>query len=238
MRIGWDKDDKGDHYTHMYQSVGDAWFSTGKMNMIGMIINDSDGPTSAAVTFNVDMNAHIQNAEFYPGSDFVDISGTFNAWGGGSQLSDPDGDGVYSITIEDAAIASTIEYKYRINGNWDTSEFPDGGPNRTYIVRYFNNLDDIYNDGQTTGVEVIKLKESMSVYPNPNSGRFTVDFYTPLRQSISVTLMNIQGQEVFSKTVKGANKYKEAVHENLQPGVYFLMVKTQSGVKTQKVIIN
>jgi len=238
MRVGWDKDDKGDNYTLMYQSVGDAWFSTGKMNMIGMVINNSEGPTSSAVTFNVDMNAHIQNAEFYPGSDFVDISGTFNAWGGGSQLSDPDGDGIYSITVENAQVASTLEYKYRINGNWDTSEFPDGGPNRTYIVRYWNNVNDTYNGGLTTGIEVIKLEESMSVYPNPNSGQFTIDFFTPIRQDIYVTLMNIQGQEIFSKIVESTNKYKEAVHENLEPGIYFLMVKTQSNVKTQKIIIN
>jgi len=238
MRIGWDKDDKGNNgYTYMYQSVSNEWFGTGKMNMIGMVIDNHEGPASAPATFNVDMNAHIQNGEFYPGSSFIDVAGTFNEWTGSEHLVDPDGDGIYSITLDNMPVGDMIEYKYRINGNWDTSEYPDGGPNRTYIVRYWNILDDMYNGGITTGLDELQNKESFMVYPNPSSSQFTIEISNPVRSQLSIRLIDLQGHLIYSKTIESAIGYKETIRENLSKGIYFVILETKTGVKTQKLII-
>ncbi|MBT3243112.1 MAG: T9SS type A sorting domain-containing protein [Bacteroidetes bacterium] len=238
MRIGWDKDDKGNNgYTYMYQAVDDDWAGTGKMNMIGMVIDNHEGPSDAPGTFNVDMNAHIQNGEFYPNSHFVDIAGSFNDWTGSAPMTDPDADGIYSITIENLPVGEKVEYKYRINGNWDTSEFPLGGPNRSYTIRYWNDVDDVYNGGTTTGVEDLRDEEIFDVYPNPTQGQFTVNIVNARFSDLQIKLINLQGQLVYSKTLKAANSHHETINQDLPKGIYFLTLESATEVKTRKIIV-
>lgn len=236
MSVGWDMDTKPAR-TLMYQAVGGAWYSTGKLNMIGFNINQSGGPAQAPVTFNVDMNKHITNGEFHPGSDFMDVAGSFNGWGGSAHMEDADADGIYTITIAGLPVGEKIEFKYRINGNWDTSEFPAGGPNRTYIVRYWNVLNHIYNNGITTGLVTDALFASFNVYPNPNDGVFTVDVVNSTATNLEITLMNVQGQVVYQNRVSNVQKHQEVIDNNLSKGLYFLTVNNGKEVKVSKIIV-
>jgi hypothetical protein len=90
-----------------------------------------------SVTFKVNMAYQIKTGGFDPVSDYVDIAGSFNGWNGENHhLTDADADSVWEITLDSLmAPGDKIEFKFRINGNWDTSEFPGGGPNREYIVQ-------------------------------------------------------------------------------------------------------
>jgi hypothetical protein len=56
------------------------------------------------VTFQVDM----QNVCNY---DSVDVAGTINGWAGGDKLTDPDSDGIYTVTM--TVDSGDIEYKFR-----------------------------------------------------------------------------------------------------------------------------
>ncbi len=239
LSIGWDKDNKwGDGwYTYMFQAVGGGEYGTGKMNQIGMVFNEEGGPTEAPATFNVDMNAHIANGEFKPGSDFVDVAGSFNGWTGSEHLTDADGDGIYTITLDGMPVGQVIEYKYRINANWDTSEFPFGGPNRTYTVRYWNIINNVYNGGETTGVNNLTLIEGFSVFPNPTAGDITVHVNLSEISNITINLMDIQGHVVYSKEIDGALTVSQTIENKFAKGVYFLSVNNGKSVKVQKVII-
>ncbi len=183
------------------------------------------------------MNAHIQNGEFYPNSHFVDIAGSFNDWTGSAPMTDPDADGIYSITIENLPVGEKVEYKYRINGNWDTSEFPLGGPNRSYTIRYWNDVDDVYNGGTTTGVEDLRDEEIFDVYPNPTQGQFTVNIVNARFSDLQIKLINLQGQLVYSKTLKAANSHHETINQDLPKGIYFLTLESATEVKTRKIIV-
>ena len=98
------------------------------------------------VIFNVNMNYQIELENFDPEIDFIDLAGNFNDWQGSAPLLDDDSDGVYTITVTDFEIEFYCEYKFRINANWDTAEFP-GGDNRTYtVVEGENILSHWYND--------------------------------------------------------------------------------------------
>jgi len=98
--------------------------------------NDFD--YNLAITFKVNMSHQISLGNMNPATDSLDIAGNFNGWDGiNHQLTDADADSIYEITIDDTAlihVGDNLEFKFRINGNWDTSEFPGGGPNRTYTV--------------------------------------------------------------------------------------------------------
>ncbi|HSG28523.1 MAG TPA: alpha-amylase family glycosyl hydrolase, partial [Candidatus Krumholzibacterium sp.] len=95
-------------------------------------------PVSAVpVTFQVRMGYQIELGSFDPGSDFVDVAGSFNGWGSDplTPLTDTDGDSIYEITIDGFDESDYIEFKFRINGQWDgTEEFPGVGNNRSYTV--------------------------------------------------------------------------------------------------------
>jgi glycosidase len=89
------------------------------------------------VTFEVRMAHQIDLGAFDPATDFVDLAGDFNGWGADlTPLADPDGDTIYTVTVDGFSPGQTIEFKFRINGQWDGSEeFPGGGPNRVYTVQ-------------------------------------------------------------------------------------------------------
>ena len=110
----------------------------------------------SAVTMSVDLNFQMTLGNFDPDSDFVDVAGTLNGWGGGDVLTDADADGIYEGTFDVAP--GTMEYKYRINGNWDTSESLDA--NRTYtVVEGANTIPTVWYSNQepvaSTNVEVL-----------------------------------------------------------------------------------
>lgn len=101
------------------------------------------------VTFSVNMNHQVSLGNFNPDTNFVDVAGTFNSWGATPRvLADPEGDGIYHITLQNFTPGQTIQFKFRIDGAWDgREEFPGGGPNRSYTVTAGpNEISVWYND--------------------------------------------------------------------------------------------
>jgi len=90
----------------------------------------------SSVTFQVNMSAQIDEGNFNIETDYVDVAGTFNSWGdpSGTQLSDEDGDSIYTVTIDIAA--GDIEYKFRINSDWNKADYT----NRKYTVVEGDNI--------------------------------------------------------------------------------------------------
>lgn len=102
-----------------------------------------------AITFQVNMNYKTTQGTFNPDDDFVDVAGDFNEWDGrNDRLQDDDMDGIYSRTIGGFRVGDVINFKFRINGQWNgQEEFPNGGPNREYeVVEGMNIVDAWYND--------------------------------------------------------------------------------------------
>lgn len=82
------------------------------------------------------MSYQIKEGNFDLDTEFVDVAGTFNGWGSTlRKLQDQDGDSIYSTTISGFNPGSTIEFKFRYNGEWDDrEEFPGSGNNRSHTV--------------------------------------------------------------------------------------------------------
>ncbi len=233
----------GADYSHKYHPQAGAyllnndetWYQLGNLPMVRLNINNQEGPASVTVTFNVDMNLPISQGIFVPGTDFVDVAGSLNGWGGSDHMTDEDGDGIYSLSVEGIGTFSVVEYKYRINGNWDTSEFPSGGPNRVYRTTYWNNLDDVYNDGlSTVGIDTREIVRGISIYPNPNSGLFTLNINNPSGEDLNIIITNIQGQVVHEKKLGSISSYTENIDlTSFSRGLYFLKV----GNQVNKIIV-
>jgi hypothetical protein len=227
--------DNSHHYAPgktVYRTVDDvdaAWYQNRDLSMIRLNLKNSGAPQTADVTFNVDMTLPIANGYFKPTSDYVDVAGSMNEWNGAAHhLTDADGDGIYSITVPGLATFQSIEYKYRINGNWDTSEFPAGGPNRVYRTSFYNMLHDVYNGGVSMSVDVNSLTSSINAYPNPTEGEFTLTVANTQVSDLNITVTNIQGQAVYQNQVKSVLTYQENIDlSQFAKGMYFLKVNDQ-----------
>lgn len=236
MSIGWDMENNQDTYTYNYQSVDGGWFNTGKLNLIGININETGAPKAAPVTFNVNMNSHIVPGQFKPGSDIIDVTGLSPSWPGTAVMTDPDGDGIYTVTIEDLKVASVIQYKYRVNGV--AEEFPSTGrPYRSYTVRYWNIIDNTFNGGVVASAGQQGTVSAFNVYPNPTSGAFTAEISNSMPSDLKITLSNIQGQVMYQNTVSNTLNHREVIDNNLPKGMYFLSLNNGKEVMVQKIIV-
>lgn len=238
MRLGWDMNDRAEFtgYSLIYLLSIDTWYNSDKLPILGMNLNTPGGPTQAPVTFNVDMSKHIASGEFVPGTDFVDVSGTFNSWGASAHFTDPESDGIYTLTIDNQPIAGSIEYKYRINGNVNTTEYPNGTA-RKYTVRYWNVLNDTYNGGITAGTGQNSLVSRFDVYPNPAQGAFTVEITNTVSSDLTLTLANLQGQVLYRKTITNAITCRETIDADLPAGLYVLTVNNGQENRVRKVVV-
>lgn len=91
------------------------------------------------VSFNVIMDYQIQEGNFNPETQFVDLAGSFNGWDGSGYELAPNPDfeerSVYSIEVDNFTPGDQIAFKFRIDGQWGgTEEFPGGGPNREFTI--------------------------------------------------------------------------------------------------------
>ena len=115
-------------------------------------------PDFRPVTFAVNLNQQISLGRFNPATDFVEIRGGMNSWGGGTtwRLADGDSDGIYTGTFNiEGTAATTVEYKFyntAVGIGYETT------PNRSLVLGpvqtpqtastvYFNN-----DSGQTRQV--------------------------------------------------------------------------------------
>ncbi|REL39249.1 T9SS C-terminal target domain-containing protein [Rhodohalobacter sp. SW132] len=129
--------------------------------------------------FQVNMSYQIEAGNFDSQSEFVDVAGTFNNWGGDLiQLQDENQDSVYSVTVDGFTVGETIEYKFRINGQWDgREEFPGTGNNRSYTVE--------------PGENVISVWYNNEVDPD---GPPAADFFTPSRDVFTNTVVQFDNR--------------------------------------------
>ena len=81
----------------------------------------SRGALAVDVTFQVRMGYQMELGAFDPGSDSVDIAGSFNGWGSDplTLLSDTDGDSLYEVTLGPFDESDHLEFKFRIKAQWD-----------------------------------------------------------------------------------------------------------------------
>ncbi len=227
--IGADQSHRFSYGKTLFRRYTDAgWSQNDELGMIRLNINSTGAPKNADVVFNVDMNIPISNGSFKPASDFVDLSGTVNNWGSSAHMTDDNADGIYSLTVPALGCFQKIEYKYRINGNWNTSEFPSGGPNRVYRTSYYNMIHDVYNNGKSLGIDANSLTPSINAYPNPSDGQFIIAVTNAQVVDLNIVVTNIQGQTVYQNQVKSVLNYQENIDlSSFAKGMYFLKVNNE-----------
>jgi len=91
---------------------------------------------------------------------------------------------------------------------------------------------------QGLGVEESALVSSLSVYPNPTNGKFTVSIANAEATDMTVELVNISGQVVYRNEVKAVYSYNEDIDASeFAKGVYYLKVNNGEEVKVEKIVV-
>ncbi|MGZ5243038.1 MAG: immunoglobulin-like domain-containing protein [Bacteroidia bacterium] len=87
--------------------------------------------------------------------------------------------------------------------------------------------------------DVKALEKAISIYPNPNSGKFTVQTDMPKSEKLRFTVSNLLGQEVAVITDEMMNENKFQVDLSNQPaGVYLLNISTDHHTTTKRIVIS
>ena len=180
------------------------------------------------VTFNIDMNQPITDATFVVGTDQVYVAGSSWGWtepgtNANYELFDADTDGIYSGTYPMGA--ADYEYKYFQNAGWDGGEWT-GGDNRAFsVVDADVTLNDLWGDPNNS---ISTLNSSISIYPNPSNGTFSVN----VENNLNLEVFDIAGKIIHTRTLSG-----NTIIELNTAGVYFLRFSNTEGSLTKRVVV-
>ena len=82
-------------------------------------------------------------------------------------------------------------------------------------------------------------KEYFNLYPNPNNGRFTVDFSSLVEtESFMLTVVDLIGNTVFQEEISPDESTRQFDLSHLNSGIYILMIAAGQILLTQKLILN
>jgi hypothetical protein len=91
-----------------------------------------------------------------------------------------------------------------------------------------------------TGVAEMMLDAAISVYPNPNTGMFTIDMNDVTAKDMSIRVVNMQGQNIFTETLKNVNSSmkKNIDLTNAATGIYLINIQVDGTNVTKRVHVS
>ena len=132
-------------------------------------------------------------------------------------------------TIDDGSCLTPLSYTCEDNG----------------VAKNCSTLYDSY-DGEFTTLEeceancnatsIIEKNLNISIYPNPSSNIFNLEFNSDTEAEILVT--NILGEQVYFESIQSIGRYNTQIDLfNYSKGVYNLTIKTSDGLSNHKLIL-
>jgi len=82
------------------------------------------------------------------------------------------------------------------------------------------------------------LSKQLSVYPNPNNGKFWLVYDYNSTSSHTVEIINVEGKTVWHNEFKASNSQKNKIEvDNLNKGVYYLKVIQENKVGLVRFVV-
>lgn len=214
------------------QDVVDYWASNDTVSMPGLL--------SDLVMDNLGANA--SNAFFQEVVELNSVPGTILEYVS-DLYADPTADDMFDFIVEDEVLAGT---DFDSGNLFDFSSFDpcypassqsataatDGGP-----------IGAISFCSELTDVEDLEINESLnfSIFPNPASANLSISFELPVSSEVSISVMDMSGkvitQYLDAELGAGEHVFTQNISQQLSKGMYFMYLKTELGIMTQKVIV-
>jgi len=210
----------------------------------GPAAGDSTRVSIYTTNFTGTPDVMITSSETYYTTD-ADTSGVFVTLGfeGGPLNLNP---GQYFFGVEEnnenITLATTTDIFTPGKGwvNWDSN--PNGGWSNSeafnFEVAYV--LRPNFGDASATSVEDLLEAgvQEMIAFPNPSNGTFTLALELASVDDITISLLDINGKQVFSQVRNNVQSHVEKFDlSTLTAGVYIIRVNTSQGVAHKRVVI-
>lgn len=105
---------------------------------------------------------------------------------------------------------------------------------KTIIIAHSVLIEDIPAEKKKNELEDV----SLSFYPNPGNGDFTLEFSIEDEDETIISIHDITGKIIYTETVKGKGDYKKKISLDEPSGVYIVKVQQGKKAMTKKLIIN
>lgn len=212
---------------------------------------ECEAPPGNMVTLEVDMNDYAE--------DFTTayVSGTFNNWAGDANpLSDDDGDGIWSITIE--LPNGDYQYKFQLDA-WMAEEILTDGGSCTVADGLFVNraLNSIAGDssicakwntcidcdgnsiGISSGINDLTISNSIfTIQPTLAHTETIVYFKEQNNDSVELQVYNAYGQLIQNEKIASTGNQHTLNVSHLNNGLYFVNIETAGERQTQRIIVH
>jgi hypothetical protein len=203
----------------LYAGDDDHWYqinlTTNSMSIVANLSTDIEGMDFFFECEQTQVNScdGSANASVYGG-----VAPYTYAWSNGETTSSVNGlcVGNYSVTVTDANGCTKVSYT---DVDCDDTDVDSNGRRST-----------------STGEEI-----SARVYPNPSTGRFTIEFESASQEQVKVVLYDMAGNQVgilFDGMVdEYSTQYVSYNNTQLSPGVYTCIISSRQSVTSKKVIV-
>lgn len=187
-------------------------------------------PTTADVTFNVNMEYQIAAGFFDPAIHQVKVGALeFEP----ETMTDEDGDSIYTVTLAGLTIGETIHYAYAFAGEGTDTTFEDTAIHRMHTVVAGENIrNDLFNNWTT--INEVELMSNLKVFPNPNNGQFSLTLNSG--KALTIEVVNMKGQVVYNNQLNASGNHQIDL-TSIAKGVYYLKVNNGHSVKVEKVVV-
>lgn len=97
-------------------------------------------------------------------------------------------------------------------------------------------IDGAYKPGTPASLKELKERASFSVYPNPNSGVFSLSFNDDNMIDVAIEVVNALGQSVASLQTKNTNRVISFNINDQEAGVYFVKVSNAESIEVVRFV--
>ena len=94
----------------------------------------------------------------------------------------------------------------------------------------------VYVDTCATGIDS-EILSNISIYPNPSSGMFTIEFKRVTEKNSNISIVNSIGNIVFSEELIIGESSKNIDLSEFSKGIYLIELQTELGFYKKKIIL-
>lgn len=101
-------------------------------------------------------------------------------------------------------------------------------------------LETIKDDFKTDVLSVhSEVFEAFSIFPNPNKGSFNLKFKAASNDDIKIHIYDISGRRIYTRGYENRISFNQTIYlENVQSGVYVMIISNGSAQLTKRIVIN
>lgn len=187
-----------------YLGVGECW--------VDIIPDSVNGPfDNAAYIMKLDSEYNLLWKRIYIPDGYAEISPS----SAHCQLND-------FVENEDGSITALGRvYMY-------TGEGPQGGYIQDSYLLKVDSMGCLFS-GCEVGIQEFEADSDLTLYPNPSQDQLTLETGSYFNQPASIVLYDAQGRKVMTDSWSAGEKRKQMSVENLENGVYLVVVETTAG---------